>query len=869
MTDEDLRLLDEWRHDCISEEDFEVMQARLREEPKLRAELRALADIEEGLSALAVKPLAVSIPVSMASRATSSPIWLPWTVAAAAGVMALFGWLPQDSDSWHEPIVGTMNSETVDWKGFSLAGGETQTSTEPDADSTELNRVTGSSMSSIDESNANGVLAQFGNGEARGGVTLYGSANSTEMSNELNYDSPNSLSLFAAADFGMEADSGVKSQIKNGGSGNIEITTGWGEIAMNLSAMQSFEREAIVLDENIEVSSSRLVDSDTDLEMTEIIKPTIQRVAPTAQQMPALTASEFSDVAMPEVDSSSLSPILGKSAEQAPVPLGGPAAADLDAIALDDNSPTFNSGQNNSLTVGRRNWAMIGHGGWDSDGDDLIGIGALGYWWDKDKGQHVVSPDKSGANRQSNELLGEHRRVGGLEMSSTDSLDVKKATEGSDDSKSEGDVVVDQFGTEYLPEPLSSYAAYDSAIAIDGAPMEISEGWELSTRYAIELNDLDEKGGQASRSKQVSSLFNTPRVRVVPVLFPEIQTANEPFSTFSLNVSDVSFKLAQASLADGQWPESAKIRIEEFINAFDYSDPMPSSEERVACRHEQAIHPFLTSRNLLRISMRTAEAGRSSQTPLRLTLLLDYSGSMDRADRRESVQRAFALLAQQLLPNDQVTLIGFARQPRLLADRIRGAEAGNLLANIVANTASDGGTNLEAALKLAMDKALEQKLDGAQNRIVLLTDGAANLGDAEPKRLVGLVETMRLNGIAFDAAGVGADGFNDEMLETLTRKGDGRYYFLDRPEDADDGFAKQIAGALRPAAMNVKVQVEFNPKRVGRYKLLGYEKHRLQTEDFRNDSVDAAELAAAEAGVALYPLRAASSGRRRRRHGLR
>ena len=111
---------------------------------------------------------------------------------------------------------------------------------------------------------------------------------------------------------------------------------------------------------------------------------------------------------------------------------------------------------------------------------------------------------------------------------------------------------------------------------------------------------------------------------------------------------------------------------------------------------------------------------------------------------------------------------------------------------------------------------------------------------------------MRERGIAFDACGVGADGLNDDILEALTRKGDGRYYFLDRPEDADAGFAKQIAGALRPAAKNVKVQVEFNPKRVGHYALYGFEKHELKKEDFRNDSVDAAELAAEEAGVALY-----------------
>ena len=119
---------------------------------------------------------------------------------------------------------------------------------------------------------------------------------------------------------------------------------------------------------------------------------------------------------------------------------------------------------------------------------------------------------------------------------------------------------------------------------------------------------------------------------------------------------------------------------------------------------------------------------------------------------------------------------------------------------------------------------------------------------------------MRQEGIAFDACGVGAEGINDRILESLTRKGDGRYYFLDRPEDADSGFVRQLAGALRPAARNVKVQIKFNPDRVISYKLTGFEKHRLKKEDFRDDSADAAELTSAEAGVALYHFQADPNG---------
>ncbi len=341
---------------------------------------------------------------------------------------------------------------------------------------------------------------------------------------------------------------------------------------------------------------------------------------------------------------------------------------------------------------------------------------------------------------------------------------------------------------------------------------------------------------------------------------PEIETAVEPASTFSLHVSDVSFKLAEAALLEkGEWPAAGKVRIEEFVNAFDYGDPAPTQDEAVACRTEQAAHPFLPQRNLLRVAMRTGATGRASSQPLRLTVLLDKSGSMERADREASVQRAMEALASHLSANDSVTLIGFARQPRLIADRLSGERA-NELAGMVERAPSEGGTNLEEALNLAAAKAKEQFVEGGQNRIVLLTDGAANLGNARPESLAERVVALRQEGIAFDACGVGADGLNDAILEALTRKGDGRYYFLNRAADADESFVRQLAGALRPAAKNVKVQVIFNPERVTRYRLLGFEKHMLKKEDFRNDTVDAAEMAAAEAGVGLYEMEVNAAG---------
>ncbi len=415
---------------------------------------------------------------------------------------------------------------------------------------------------------------------------------------------------------------------------------------------------------------------------------------------------------------------------------------------------------------------------------------------------------------------------------------------------------------DYESEPEVDRLAGDGLDRKKGRSTRSREAWEKGFLEADrEKQDAWMDQAPQSRPEDIVDLAKKPNYkREAPSAgLNETNAATESFSTFSLHVSDVSFKLAAAALARGEWPEAAKIRIEEFVNAFDYGDPLPGTHEKVACVVEQAIHPFLQQRNVLRVSMRTSAEGRSASTPLRLTLVLDNSGSMERIDRQQAVQRALSLLAQQLSPNDQVTLISFARQPRLLAENVAGQDAARLV-ELIAQLPSEGGTNIEAALKLAFEKAAAQQAPGVQNRIVLLTDGAVNLGNANPESLSRMVETMRTAGIAFDAAGISAEGLNDEVLEALTRKGDGRYYLLDGEESSGGRFAQQIAGALRPSASNVKVQIEFNPKRVGQYKLLGFEKHILQQEDFRNDAVDAAELAAAEAGVALYQFEAKPDG---------
>ncbi|HOB99758.1 MAG TPA: von Willebrand factor type A domain-containing protein [Verrucomicrobiota bacterium] len=398
-------------------------------------------------------------------------------------------------------------------------------------------------------------------------------------------------------------------------------------------------------------------------------------------------------------------------------------------------------------------------------------------------------------------------------------------------------------------------AAPPIAAAAVAAPDSGVRALGLMTNAAASLEALEANGRVAGDlvvqevAKKAASQPSAPP----PEPQPEVATAANPFSTFSLNVTDVSFKLAAASLEQGALPDASRIRSEEFLNAFDYRDPEPVRGAPVAFAWERARYPFAHNREAIRFSVQTAARGRSALRPLNLVLLLDSSGSMERADRVAIVREALSVLAQKLEAQDRISVVAFARTARLWVDGVPGSQAREVLDG-VGRLTPEGGTNLEDALNVAYETAARHFVSHGVNRVVLLTDGAANLGDVDPESLKQKVETARKKGIALDCFGIGWEGYNDDLLEVLSSHGDGRYGFVNSPEEAATGLAEQLAGALEVAAADVKVQVEFNPHRARAWRQIGYAKHQLTKEQFRDNTVDAAELGAAESGNALYIL---------------
>jgi Mg-chelatase subunit ChlD len=410
-----------------------------------------------------------------------------------------------------------------------------------------------------------------------------------------------------------------------------------------------------------------------------------------------------------------------------------------------------------------------------------------------------------------------------------------------------GGMVLDEAQTAQVPKPEPARSTFQfQAQAAPGMTAGTPQG--VNTRGVV-LNGF---------SNDPDAPLSQP-VPPAPVPQPEVTTRDNAFTTFSLNVSDVAFNLAAASLQNGAMPEAASMRSEEFINAFDYRDPEPAPGAPIGFAWERAADPFAHNRDLLRFSIKTAAQGREAGRPLNLVLLLDKSGSMERADRVEIISQALRVLATQLQPQDTLSVVVFARTARLWVDGVPGSQAGTVASDLRGLT-PEGGTNLEEAMRLAYATALRHYLGNGdylghgENRVVLLTDGAANLGNVDPNALRQIVETNRKQGISFDCFGVGWDGYNDELLETLSRAGNGRYAFINTPEEASTEFAGKLAGALHVAAADVKVQVEFNPNRVTVYRQIGYAKHQLAKEQFRDNSVTAAQIGAAESGNALYAL---------------
>jgi Ca-activated chloride channel homolog len=333
---------------------------------------------------------------------------------------------------------------------------------------------------------------------------------------------------------------------------------------------------------------------------------------------------------------------------------------------------------------------------------------------------------------------------------------------------------------------------------------------------------------------------------------PFVDTAADRLSTFGLDVDTGSYTVARKFLTDGHLPDPRSVRVEEMVNFFDYGDAPPARGD-FAIKAEGAPSPFTQGPEyrLLRFNIRGRVVDPANRRPAVLTFVIDISGSMDEENRLGLVKQSLSLLLEQLRPTDRIGLVVYGSEAKVLLEPTNDREA---VRQAIGRLQSEGATNAEAGLLLGYEVALRNFRQNAANRILLCSDGVANVGRSGPQAILGQISREARRGIELSTLGFGMGNYNDDMMEQLADKGDGRYAYIDTIEEAKRVLVEEISGTLQTIAKNAKVQVEFNPAVVARYRLLGYENRAIADERFRDDKVDAGEVGAGHSVTALYEI---------------
>ncbi|PKL77142.1 MAG: VWA domain-containing protein [Candidatus Melainabacteria bacterium HGW-Melainabacteria-1] len=335
---------------------------------------------------------------------------------------------------------------------------------------------------------------------------------------------------------------------------------------------------------------------------------------------------------------------------------------------------------------------------------------------------------------------------------------------------------------------------------------------------------------------------------------PFVEAATDPLSTFATDVDTAAYTIARGYLNRNQLPPAASVRTEEYLNYFNYHYPQPLSG-KFAIYTDLAPAYFGDADNrLLRVGIQGREILDRNRKNAVLTLVIDVSGSMNRDNRLSLVKQSLKLLLDNLRPSDRVGLVVYGTDARVLLPHTSVSNKA-LILSAIDNLRPEGSTNAEAGLSLGYAEASKAFVDQAINRVILCSDGVANVGETGPEQILARIQTETAKGISLTALGFGMGDYNDSLMEQLANQGDGNYAYIDTLDEARKVLDEQVTSTLQLLAKDAKIQVAFNPELVEQYRLLGYENRDIADEDFRNDAVDAGEIGSNHSVTALYELR--------------
>ncbi|MBE6861506.1 MAG: VWA domain-containing protein [Ruminococcus sp.] len=391
----------------------------------------------------------------------------------------------------------------------------------------------------------------------------------------------------------------------------------------------------------------------------------------------------------------------------------------------------------------------------------------------------------------------------------------------------------------------SSYAEYNSQSSYSEYYEEVESAAESSEIYDEEFKpEPDGPSANEEYTEIIESGFKDPNA--------------EPLSTFSADVDTASYANVRRLIEDGMAIPEGAVRIEEFLNYFDYDYPAPKGDELFSRYMEIADCPWNPQSKLLMVGVQAKEIETDEAPPSNLVFLIDSSGSMSDYNKLPLVQSAFSLLAENLTEYDRISIVTYANSSSTLIKGASGEEKDEILQALYSITAN-GSTNGEGGIMTAYDLAERYFIEGGNNRVIIATDGDLNVGASSQKELVELIEEKRDNGIYLSVLGFGTDNIKDSRLEALADNGDGNYSYIDSIEEAQRVLVSEMSGTLHTIAKDVKIQVEFNPSQVKSYRLIGYDNRLMDAHDFIDDTKDAGEVGAGHSVTALYEIQLADS----------
>ncbi|MBF4518112.1 von Willebrand factor type A domain-containing protein [Flavobacterium sp. ANB] len=446
---------------------------------------------------------------------------------------------------------------------------------------------------------------------------------------------------------------------------------------------------------------------------------------------------------------------------------------------------------------------------------------------------------------------------------------------------------------QYVPSPSVTTNYESESISARNEPMYIVDGVRIKADQMAKINPNDIDDVKVLKDATATSLYGTKAAngavviatknglyknlsekdldfklnQITPIRPAEptqedynafVENAFEspktaPLSTFSIDVDNASYTNIRRFINNGQEVPKDAVRVEEMVNFFKYTYPQPKDQHPFSINTELSYSPWNYKNQILRIGLQGKNIPTDDLPASNLVFLIDVSGSMGDANKLPLLQQSMKILVNELRAKDNVAIVVYAGAAGLVLPPTSGDEKETIidaLDALQAGGSTAGGEGIELAYKIAAENFIK----GGNNRVILATDGDFNVGSSSDSDMEKLIEQKRKTGVFLTCLGYGMGNYKDSKMEILADKGNGNYAYIDNIQEANRFLGKEFKGSMFAIAKDVKIQIEFNPKQVQAYRLIGYENRKLRPEDFKNDAIDAGELGSNHTVTALYEI---------------